>query len=45
MSTDLYVWDAASGERLLKKMLEPFNLNHMAWSPDGAHIVAGGLDS
>ena len=38
----LYIWDAASGERLLKKMLEPFNLYHMAWSPDGAHIVAGG---
>ena len=39
---DLYVWDATSGERLVKEPLDFFHSNHMAWSPDGTRIVAGG---
>ena len=39
---DLYVWDAISGERLVKEPLDFFHSNHMAWSPDGTRIVAGG---
>ena len=39
---DLYVWDAISGERLVKEPLDIFHSNDMAWSPDGTRIVAGG---
>ena len=39
---DLYVWDATSGERLVKEPLDIFHSNDMAWSPDGTRIVAGG---
>ena len=38
----LYVWDATSGERLVKEPLDIFHSYHMAWSPDGARIIAGG---
>ena len=39
---DFYIWDAKSGELLVREVLDDFNLYHLAWSPDGAHIVAGG---
>ena len=38
----LYVWDAASGERLVNAPLDLFHGRIMAWSPDGTRIVAGG---
>ena len=40
--SDLVVWDAKSGERLVKEPLDIFYSYHMAWSPDGARIIAGG---
>lgn len=41
-NSDLHVWDAQSGARLLQEPLDIFYSNHMAWSPDGARIIAGG---
>ncbi len=38
----LHVWDATSGERLVKEPLDIFHAYLMAWSPDGTRIVAGG---
>ncbi len=37
-----HVWDAVSGERLLHEPLDLFRPSSMAWSPDGARVVAGG---
>ena len=37
----LYVWDAASGERLVQAPLDILHSGHMAWSPDGSRIVVG----
>ena len=40
----LYVWDAQSGELLVKEMLDEFPLQHMdmSWSPDGKRILVVG---
>ncbi len=38
----LYIWEAASGVRLVQTWLDDMHTGAMAWSPDGTHIVVGG---
>ena len=40
----LYLWDAQSGELLVKERLDAYPLQHMdmSWSPDGKRILVGG---
>ncbi|MCY3907122.1 MAG: WD40 repeat domain-containing protein [Anaerolineaceae bacterium] len=38
----LYIWEAASGIRLVQTWLDDMHTGALAWSPDGTHIVVGG---
>jgi len=38
----LYVWNVASGERLLQASLDLISPGHVAWSPDGSQFAVGG---
>ena len=38
----LYIWEAASGIRLVQTWLDDMHTGALAWSPDGKYIVVGG---
>ncbi len=38
------VWDATTGNHILKYSQHTAGVKTVAWSPDGAHIASGGLD-
>ena len=44
VDTELYVWDAASGNLLTQESHAPFTLLPPAWSPNGLHMVVTGID-